>query len=155
MTTALQSTSSISSREIAPRNQWVWLSEKPGHFASLEKDFNEWVAGVQGNEVLFRKHVYENDHPSQFDFRQHRAGLSVAIARGESLALLFLSSEGGGTQRYVDLIDEKVAALRVVLHEWHGEISGDANLPESLRDGLKEAEEGHGLEDLETLILGD
>ena len=122
------------------------LGEKHGEFASLEKDFGAWVAEIQGNEELFRKHVYENDHPSQLDFRQHRASLSVAIARGESLALLFLSSEGEGAPHYVDLIDEKITALRAVLHEWHGEIQGDANLPESLREGLKEAEEGRGLE---------
>jgi hypothetical protein len=150
MTTALQ----FSRREIAPAGPHVWFRETQGKFASLEREFSEWTAEIQSNEELFKKHIYGNDKPTQLDFRQHRASLSVTIAWGETLALKFLEAEGQSVDRYVELIDEKIVALRSVLHEWHGPIEGDAKLPESLHNKWKEAQEGRGLEDLDAL-LGD
>src|SRR4051794_12497219 len=110
--------------EIAPAPSHVWLREKHGELALLEKEFSAWVAEIQSNEELFKKHVYENENPTQLDFRQHRASLSVTIAWGETLALKFVEVEGQGGERYVDLIDEKIIALRSVFHEWHGAIKG-------------------------------
>lgn len=125
----------------------VWAKETGDRLSELNDAFADWVKVIRKNEELFQRHVYENDSPGQLDFRQHRQSLYAMLAAGEALAVEFTLL--GAAE--VALIDQKLAALRHVLHEWHGPVS-DPAIPESFRQGMREAGEQAGLQTLDSLI---
>ena len=139
---------SISAEQSAPEAP-VWKREEPAHQVhELDARFREWQHHLQEVEALFQKHVYGNDQATQLDFRQHRQLLYSMLAAGEALAIEFelLGEKEAGQS--VQTIDQKLDALRIVLHEWHGP-ADDPALPESFRQGLLEARNRIGLEPLE------
>ncbi len=137
-------------RETLPPDLRLWINEEVAdRFQEAEAQFQDWLKALGKMEALFAKHVYRNDDATQLDFRQHRQCLYASLARGEALAVDFETlGESAGAPKYVELIDEKLEALRAVLREWHGP-ADDPALPQSCRQGFFEARNGIGLEELE------
>jgi hypothetical protein len=78
--------------------------------------------------------------------------LAALIADGESLALdvYYLACEGAVDQEssnhHTLLIDQHLDKLMKRLHEWHGAVEDQADIPESFKQGVRDIAEGKVVE---------
>jgi hypothetical protein len=113
--------------------------------------FKEWVDDVASNEKLFKEHVYDNGNLTDFDIRQHRARLYAMLSDGETLAIAFtkwLEAEKSTqtkeqVKQYLDLLDKKLKELLQTLFAWHGDFHSQADVPDSLKQAINEADSGN------------
>jgi hypothetical protein len=136
-------------REFPFPGHQVWVREEADAIVALEGRYAQWLASLAEIEGMFKQHVYESEEPAETDFRQHRQFLYTHLAIGEELAVDFLTTEGAEAERarpYVELIDQKLDALRAVLHAWHGDLEAQNDLPDSFKQGLRDLAEGRTVE---------
>ena len=139
--------SGIPHREIAPPGHLVWVQKKDDEYSKLEQFYADWIRDVAATEELFAKHIRGNSDLNDADLRQHRFALCHLMAAGERLAFNFLCLDGKkDVKSYVNLIDEKVTALRKEFIDWHTPEGYQDSVPDSFKDGMKEAAEGKLLE---------
>jgi hypothetical protein len=141
--------------EVLRRGNWsgsvqsaAWKVERgPDPEKWLSMQLASWLKDVAESEEVFRQHVYENKDVTQMDFRQHRASLFAFLSDGENLAIGYtLWAEATKKEKEalaaVNLLDEKLAVLRNILWKWHGPLEAQSDVPESFKQGAKEADEG-------------
>ncbi|HXC34774.1 MAG TPA: hypothetical protein VNV43_02810 [Candidatus Acidoferrales bacterium] len=120
---------------------------------SLKRRFGEWLKDLSESEVLFKKHVYDNEDLKASDMRQHRIRICTLIAEGEKLALdlLILANETNSeslVKTFVESIDETIKKLLNEFVAWHGKLDDQPDIPESFKKAAQESESGK-LEDLD------
>lgn len=135
-------------REVAPPFHRAWLAAQDDKLAAFEEFFASWLKGLSTFEETARCRLYENQEFHPLDLRHHRAALGELIADGEALALesFKLLNEDLVDQPHVDahvkLIDQHLAKLTARLHQWHGALEDQADVPESFKSGIRDLEEG-------------
>jgi hypothetical protein len=136
-------------REIVPQGfvSHVAVTWERDEASVLETRFTTWLTNVNASEGVFRLNVYENSDLQDSDLRQHRIILFALLCEGENLALDFIkygaeSNKAEEVAPSVQVVEIKVKALFDVLLAWHGPFKGQSDIPESLKQAVREAEEG-------------
>jgi uncharacterized Zn finger protein len=131
-------------RETHPRSHSRWLNQQENVQDQLDASFKEWVDDVACNEKLFKEHVYDNPNLTEFDIRQHRARLYALLSDGETLAIAFTKwleqEKSKEVKNYLDEIDKMLKGLLQTLFAWHGDFHSQQDIPDSLKQAIKEAE---------------
>jgi len=135
-------------REVAPPSHRAWLKAAHDKVAQFEESFAEWLQALSRFEDSARSRLYKNDAPHPLDLRYHRALLAELIANGENLAIeafglleKALVDEEHVTQ-HVGLIDQRLVQLTARMHQWHGTLLDQSDVPQSFKDGVKDIAEG-------------
>lgn len=153
----------IGAARASARSKTVKVWPEEDNLSILERRFSTWIDGVaETEEKYFKKYVYENPDITDMDLRQHRAGLYLILSTGEELAVDFLgfNKEAGQAtppipliQKYILLIDQKLDELRQTLHQWHGDLESQTDIPESFKQAVRDFETGKVV-DMETALKG-
>lgn len=143
-------------RETAPSSHRAWLEVHEGAFATLKAVYGDWLKSVSAMERMFANHVYENKDAGEPDFRQHRMHLYSLLADGELLATrLIFEANSPEAKKFVELIDDQLDQLRKTLHEWHGELEHQSDVPKSFKHGAAAIDEGKVIDLGKALAHGD
>jgi hypothetical protein len=127
--------------EVAPQNQTA-LTEQV-----LNQSLGFWFETVKLFEAIFKEKVYENPNITDVDIRMHCLSLCGLLFDGEQLALfhLIFGDQNKRLQEFQELIkplDLKKAELLKTLIEWHGSIDAQADLPDDLKQAMREVQAG-------------
>ncbi len=110
-------------RAKASSAEWVRLSGTP--FEAAKDQFVHWNRALAESESLWAEHVYSNPDFGEFDALQHSAMLHSVIGAGQMLLIDLIALRAPEqTESYIAAMKETLARLKVLLHEWHGPVSG-------------------------------
>lgn len=145
---------------VSPLSTQRWFNEKKDQFSVLKQRFRDWSKMCEENEELFQRYVYNNENPSDGDFRQHRFVLCNMMTHGESIAYDILTFCGDNPETdaetkmeavsYARFIDQKLAQMRSTFFKWHGDVESQMDFPDSLKEAAREIAAGN-IEDWQDL----
>jgi len=129
-------------REMFPPSHREWLDAQGDGVAQIEEAFAKWLQAVSKFEAIAERKVYNNSECEETDLRFHRGGLAALISDGERIAIeesVFLAQgmiDADHFKAHVGVIDQHLAKLTKRLHEWHGALEDQADVPQSFKDGV-------------------
>ena len=138
----------LTPREIAPPSHREWAAQEIDKGAEWNEIFEKWTTFVGAFFRVAKKRLYDNSDFTELDLRFHRHGAATLICDGEALVV------NGGTlvqeeiidaeemRLRIEIIDRSLAKLTRALHQWHGAIEDQADIPESFKSGIRDLEQG-------------
>ncbi|MGI8605084.1 MAG: hypothetical protein ACR2OZ_19095 [Verrucomicrobiales bacterium] len=131
-------------RPICPPSHQRWIESQEDNFQQCLNAFKAWLEWKADAEGLFAKHVYDNPSPTLSDFRQHRISLFSLLGAGERLVMDFYTHapDTKTAHRHASKMDEHLQELLRVVLEWHTPPDFTDPVPDSFKQGMKEARAG-------------
>ena len=132
-------------RETSPPAFRRWVQKNEEESARLDTIYQTWVKNIEDIKPQFEQHVYNNPEANSLDFKQHRFCLYTLLAAGEELVLDYvrLATEGKATpdsvQPRILHIEQELGKLAKALHEWHGPLEAQSDIPDSFKRAAAEA----------------
>ncbi|MBI4028096.1 MAG: hypothetical protein HY360_24140 [Verrucomicrobia bacterium] len=133
-------------REMAPPSVQAWMDWQQDASLVLEHKITAWLKMTTNLKRISKELVYDAEELLDINLRCHRRFHGQMIAEGEALAIELLegsaSLEADKRAMYLPLIDQKLSDLVKALHQWHGKLEDQKDVPDSFLKGVRDIEEG-------------